>query len=170
MHTCCTTNTPLFGVLEWISLQGGTFNAFTPGLITGKVRGLTYRYFITEGWIGLKAPGCPAGKAIECLTVEDFQCALEIHAPNAKAETSARSDDSSPAPCSLPTCDEADKGGCWWEGKQVRERHEWYMTGTNGAVCRQCGVRAVLEANASRERCAIAHTLDGIVGNSGGDE
>jgi len=21
MHTCCTTNTPLFGVLEWISLH-----------------------------------------------------------------------------------------------------------------------------------------------------
>jgi hypothetical protein len=94
MHTCCTTNTPLFGVLEWISLQGGTFNAFTPGLITGKVRGLTYRYFITEGWIGLKALGCPAGKAIECLTVEDFQCALEIHAPNAKAETSAMTPES----------------------------------------------------------------------------
>ena len=82
------SSTALFGVLEWISLQGGTFNAFNPGLITGKVRGLTYRYFITEGWIGLKTPDCPAGKAIECLTVEGFQDALETHAPNANVEAS----------------------------------------------------------------------------------
>ena len=72
----------LFGVIEWISLQGGTFNAFNPGLITGKVRGLTYRYFITEGWIGLKTPNCAAGKAIECRTTEDFQDALEHYAPS----------------------------------------------------------------------------------------
>jgi hypothetical protein len=76
----------LFGVLEWISLQGGTFNAFNPGLITGKVRGLTYRYFIAEGWIGLKTPDCTAGKATECLNIEDFRYALEIHAPNAAAQ------------------------------------------------------------------------------------
>lgn len=80
----------LFGVLEWISLQGGTFNAFNPGLITGKVRGLTYRYFITEGWIGLKAPDCPAGRAVECLTVEHFKDALEIHAPNTVGQATAK--------------------------------------------------------------------------------
>lgn len=72
----------LFGVIEWISLQGGTFNAFNPGLITGTVRGLTYRYFITEGWIGLKTPDCSPGKAIECRTAEDFQDVLEHYAPS----------------------------------------------------------------------------------------
>lgn len=52
---------------------------------------------------------------------------------------------------SLPTCEDANKGGCWWEGKKVRVIHEWYMTGTNDAVCRQCGVRAVLKANQEKD-------------------
>jgi hypothetical protein len=57
--------------------------------------------------------------------------------------------------CSLPTCADADKGGCWWGGKQVRASHEWYMNGVNDAVCRQCGKRAVLKANVSRQTHAV---------------
>lgn len=52
----------------------------------------------------------------------------------------------------VPTCEEADKDGCWWEGKRVRERHEWYMNGIGKAYCRQCGVKAVLKANAKNCR------------------
>ena len=88
----------------------------------------------------------------------------KIRKANDKVERCANSA-YAPTPCSLPTCDEADKGGCWWEGKKVRVRHEWYMTGTNDAVCRQCGVRAVLKANADLERTARSDgTLQDFVG------
>lgn len=46
---------------------------------------------------------------------------------------------------SLPTCSEADKDGCWWEGKKVRVRHEWYIDGPDRFVCRQCGMKAIMK-------------------------
>jgi hypothetical protein len=69
-HMAATS--PLHGVMEWISLQGGTINTFNPGLLTGKVRGLCYRYFITEGWIGVRQPDCPAGQSVECRSLVEF--------------------------------------------------------------------------------------------------
>ena len=50
-------NPKLFGILEWISSQGGTINDFGPWLVTGTVRGLSYRYFISDGWIGFRKDG-----------------------------------------------------------------------------------------------------------------
>jgi hypothetical protein len=31
--------------------------------------------------------------------------------------------------------------GCWWEGKKVRETHEYYLDKRGGVICRQCGYR-----------------------------
>lgn len=68
--------------------------------------------------------------------------ALELLVSNEESEV--RSDDSSQASCSLPTCDEADTNGCWWEDKQIGLRHKWYVDGGNVATCGQCGTKGLL--------------------------
>lgn len=65
-------NAELFGVLEWVSSQGGDFSNFNPGLIQGTVRGLRYRYFIDEGWIGLRDAKFNPGESVECKTLSEF--------------------------------------------------------------------------------------------------
>ena len=65
----------LFGVVEWISEQGGSVKTFNPGILYGMVHGLEYRYFIIEGWIGLMPEGY-SGRAIECWSVTEFKNAV----------------------------------------------------------------------------------------------
>lgn len=35
----------------------------------------------------------------------------------------------------------APETGCFWDGKKVRDNHEWYIDKRGGVVCRQCGAR-----------------------------
>lgn len=47
-------NKKLFGVLEWIVLNNGTITVFNDSVVLGNVKGVGYRYFISEGWISLQ--------------------------------------------------------------------------------------------------------------------
>jgi hypothetical protein len=68
-----TENLALFGVIEWIVLQGGTIVRFNNYIILGKIHGLSYRYFFAEGWISLKTDDCPSGKSWEIKSLDEFQ-------------------------------------------------------------------------------------------------
>ncbi len=71
-------NKHLYGVIEWIASQeGSTINFHGEPqagnlLISGEVKGMKYRYFLNEGWIGLKTEACQKGKSIECRTLDYF--------------------------------------------------------------------------------------------------
>lgn len=66
-------NPALFGVIEWIVLQGGTINKFNNFIIVGKIHGLSYRYFFADGWMALKTDDCPKGMSKEIKSLDDFQ-------------------------------------------------------------------------------------------------
>ena len=70
-------NKKLYGVLEYIIGQGGTINVFNPMVVYGEIFGITYRYFMTEGWIGLKCPDCPPGKSESFESFEEFVIAIQ---------------------------------------------------------------------------------------------
>jgi len=72
------------GVVEWVLANNGTVQQFNPHVLLCEVRGLKCRYFVTEGWIGVKTETCPSGKAIECLTLGEFVSTVIENAPNAK--------------------------------------------------------------------------------------
>jgi hypothetical protein len=65
-------NPRLEGVLEWIQEQGGTVNSFNDHVEMGVVKGYRYRFFKSEGWIGLRTPECPPGQSMSFETKEDF--------------------------------------------------------------------------------------------------
>jgi hypothetical protein len=66
-------NPALFGVIEWIVLQGGTITKFNNYIILGEIHNLRYRYFFSEGWIGLFTNDCPPGKSWEIKSLDEFQ-------------------------------------------------------------------------------------------------
>lgn len=70
-------NKALYGVLEWILFQGGTVRKFNNHIIHGEIHGLSYRYFISEGWISLRTRTCPVGKGWESKSVGDFSYMVE---------------------------------------------------------------------------------------------
>jgi len=71
------------GVVEWVIANEGIVKQFNSHVLLCEVRGLNCRYFVTEGWVGVKTKGCPSGKSIECLTLEKFVSTVEEHAHNA---------------------------------------------------------------------------------------
>ena len=68
---------PLAGILEWIASQGGTVKQFNEFVFLGEIKGIKYRYFVSEKWIGLKLEGCPAGKMVAFETTDGFIQAIE---------------------------------------------------------------------------------------------
>jgi len=72
MNKNISNNISLFGVIEWIINQDGTIEKFNSNIVIGEVRGLKYRYFISEGWIGLRTDDCPVGKIREYTTCDNF--------------------------------------------------------------------------------------------------
>lgn len=69
------------GVVEWILANNGTVKQFNQHVLMCEVLGVKCRYFITEGWIGVKTENCPSGKAIECLTLDEFVSTVEKNTP-----------------------------------------------------------------------------------------
>lgn len=69
----------LFGVLEWIASENGMINQFSAGVLQGIVHKMHYRYFISEGWVGLKTPSCPTGTYEEYKTLKSFQRAVRLN-------------------------------------------------------------------------------------------
>lgn len=77
-------NPRLDGVLDWIRQQGGTVSQFNDHVEMGVVKGYRYRFFKSEGWIGLKTPDCPPGESRSFETKEDFIRMVESLPANAQ--------------------------------------------------------------------------------------
>ena len=68
-------NRRLHGLVEWVMAQGGTVKQFNEHILLGRVRGIRYRYFVTERWAGVLLGS--TARAIECLTTEAFIKTIE---------------------------------------------------------------------------------------------
>lgn len=68
-----TANPRLIGVLEWIIFQGGTVNVCNAHIAMGRIGEYKYRYFISEGWIGLADDSITSSKWPSFETMRDFQ-------------------------------------------------------------------------------------------------
>lgn len=77
------------GVVEWIMTNGGTVSQFNAHVLTCKVLGLNCRYFVTEGWVGVKTDTCPPGKAVECRTLAEFISVIQAHSAKFKPQAFA---------------------------------------------------------------------------------
>ena len=73
------SNKELSGVVEWIVSEGGTVSAFNKYVMWGRIHGVPYRYFFTEGWIGLITDG-RAEYAVEYKTLNEFQSKVKNEA------------------------------------------------------------------------------------------
>lgn len=65
------SNQRLYGLVEWVIEQQGTVNQFNEHILMGRVRGVCYRYFITERWAGVMLND-NTSKALQCVTLEGF--------------------------------------------------------------------------------------------------
>ena len=72
-------NKKLLGTIEWIVSQDGTVEIFNSHVVMGHVHRLHYRYFISEGWIGLKTPTCPPGKSLCYSSLKSFIKSVETY-------------------------------------------------------------------------------------------
>ena len=71
-------NRRLYGLVEWVLAQKGTVDQFNDHILTGRVRGVRYRYFVHEYWAGV-LPSDETSLAIQCKTLEAFIQTVEKH-------------------------------------------------------------------------------------------